>query len=294
MAKEILCAFGVDVDAVAGWLGSYGGEDSPDDISRGLFAGEVGTPRLVNLFKRFGIKTTWFIPGHSIETFPEQTKMVVDAGHEIGIHGYSHENPISMTPEQEEAVLDKCIDLVAKVSGRRPTGYVAPWWEFSPVTNELLLKKGIKYDHSLMHKDFEPYYVRVGDKWTLIDYSKKPQEWMVPLQRGKETDLIEIPGSWYLDDLPPMMFIKKAPNSHGFVNPRHLEEMWRDQFDWVYREMDYAVFTFTIHPDVSGRPQVLMMLERLYNHLIRHPGVKFMTFDEIANDFARRHPRQKK
>jgi peptidoglycan/xylan/chitin deacetylase (PgdA/CDA1 family) len=278
---------------VAGWLGSYGGEDSPDDISRGMFAGEVGMPRLVNLFKRFGIKTTWFIPGHSIETFPEQTALVVDAGHEIGIHGYSHENPISMTPEQEEAVLDKCIDLITKVSGRRPTGYVAPWWEFSPVTNEMLLKKGIKYDHSLMHKDFEPYYVRVGDKWTLIDYSKKPSEWMKPLQRGTETDLIEIPGSWYLDDLPPMMFIKKAPNSHGFVNPRHLEEMWRDQFDWVYREMDYAVFTFTIHPDVSGRPQVLLMLERLYNHIIRHPGVKFATFDEIANDFARRQPRKK-
>jgi len=294
MAKEILCAFGVDVDAVAGWLGSYGGEDSPDDISRGLFAGEVGMPRLVNLFKRFGIKTTWFIPGHSIETFPEQTAMVVEAGHEIGIHGYTHENPISMTREQEEEVLDKCIDLVTKVSGRRPTGYVAPWWEFSTVTNELLLKRGIKYDHSLMHKDFEPYYVRVGDSWTLIDYSKKPKEWMKPLQRGVETDLIEIPGSWYLDDLPPMMFIKKAPNSHGFVNPRHLEEMWRDQFDWVYREMDYAVFTFTIHPDVSGRPQVLLMLERLFNHISRHPGVRFTTFDDIANDFARRNPRKKK
>jgi peptidoglycan-N-acetylglucosamine deacetylase len=294
MAKEILCAFGIDVDAVAGWLGSYGGEDSPDDISRGMFAGEVGTPRLVNLFKRLGVKTTWFIPGHSIETFPEQTRMVVEAGHEIGIHGYTHENPIAMTPEQEEAVLDKCIDLVSKVSGRRPTGYVAPWWEFSPVTNELLLKKGIKYDHSLMHKDFEPYYVRVGDRWTLIDYSKKPQEWMVPLQRGRETDLIEIPGSWYLDDLPPMMFIKKAPNSHGFVNPRHLEEIWRDQFDWVYREMDYAVFTMTIHPDVSGRPQVLLMLERLFAHIVKHPGVKFTTFDEIANDFARRSPRKNK
>ena len=294
MAKEILCAFGVDVDAVAGWLGSYGGEDSPDDISRGMFAGEVGTPRLVNLFKRLGVKTTWFIPGHSIETFPEQTAMVVEAGHEIGIHGYTHENPISMTREQEEAVLDKCIDLVTKVSGRRPTGYVAPWWEFSTVTNELLLKRGIKYDHSLMHKDFEPYYVRVGDRWTLIDYSKKPQEWMKPLERGVETDLIEIPGSWYLDDLPPMMFIKKAPNSHGFVNPRHLEEIWRDQFDWVYREMDYAVFTMTIHPDVSGRPQVLLMLERLFNHIIRHPGVRFATFDDIANDFARRSPRRKK
>jgi len=292
MAKEILCAYGVDVDAVAGWLGSYAGEDSPDDISRGMFAGEVGSMRLLDLFARWGIKTTWFIPGHSIETFPEQMKAVAKAGHEIGIHGYSHENPIAMTREQEMAVLDKCIDLVGALSGRRPTGYVAPWWEFSPVTNELLLERGIKYDHSLMHDDFHPHYVRVGDSWTKIDYSKRPDAWMKPLVRGKETDLVEIPASWYLDDLPPMMFIKKAPNSHGFVSPRHLEEMWRDQFDWVYREYDYAVFPITIHPDVSGRPQVLMMHERLYAHISRHPGVRFCTFDDIADDFLRRSPRR--
>jgi len=141
MAKEILVGFGVDVDAVAGWLGSYGGEDSPDDISRGLFAGEVGGPRLVKLFNRLGITITWFIPGHSIETFPEQMKAVADAGHEIGIHGYSHENPIAMTREQQTAILDKCIELVTKLSGKRPTGYVAPWWEFSTVTNDLLLER---------------------------------------------------------------------------------------------------------------------------------------------------------
>jgi peptidoglycan-N-acetylglucosamine deacetylase len=293
MSKEILCAFGVDVDAVAGWLGSYGGEDSPDDISRGLFAGEVGSPRLLKLFEKYNLRTTWFIPGHSAETFPAQMKAVADAGHEIGVHGYSHENPIAMTREQEEAILDKCIDLLARLSGKRPTGYVAPWWEFSPVTNELLLERGIKYDHSLMHNDFHPYYVRVGDQWTKIDYSQHPDVWMKPLIRGQETDLIEIPASWYLDDLPPMMFIKKAPNSHGFVNPRQLEEMWRDQFDWVYREYDYAVFGMTIHPDVSGRPQVLLMLERLIQHIQSHPGTRFLTFDEIADDFRRRHPRQK-
>ncbi|BBV77472.1 polysaccharide deacetylase family protein [Raoultella sp. Lac2] len=291
MAKEILCAFGVDVDAVAGWLGSYGGEDSPDDISRGLFAGEVGTPRLLKMFAEQKLRTTWFIPGHSIETFPEQMKAVVDAGHEIGIHGYSHENPIAMTPAQEETVLDRSIELVSQLSGKRPTGYVAPWWEFSNVTNELLLKKGIKYDHSLMHNDFHPYYVRVGDSWTKIDYSQHPDAWMKPLQRGEETDLIEIPANWYLDDLPPMMFIKKSPNSHGFVNPRHLEEMWRDQFDWVYRENDYAVFAMTIHPDVSGRPQVLLMLERLIQYIRSHEGVRFVTFDEIADDFKQRKPR---
>ena len=293
MAKDIFCAFGIDVDAVAGQLGSYGGEDSPCDISRGMFSGEVGSPRLLELFARWGIKTTWFIPGHSIETFPEQMKQVADAGHEIGMHGYSHENPIDMTPEQEEAVMDKCIALIAELCGKSPIGFVAPWWELSPASNGLLLKKGFKYDHSLMSHDFQPFYVRVGDSWTKIDFSKEAHEWMKPLVRGEETDLIDIPANWYTDDLPPMMFIKSAPNSHGFVNPRDIEELWRDQFDWVYREYDYAAFTFTIHPDVSGRPQCLMMLERLYAYISRHPGVRFTTFEEIADDFAARSPRKK-
>jgi peptidoglycan-N-acetylglucosamine deacetylase len=291
VAKEILCAFGVDVDAVAGWLGSYGGEDSPDDISRGLFAGEVGVPRLLDLFQRRQMRTSWFVPGHSIETFPEQFQRIVDEGHEVGVHGYSHENPIAMSREQETAVLDRCIELIESATGRRPTGYVAPWWEFSTVTNELLLERGIKYDHSLMHNDFTPYRVRVGDSWTKIDYSGRAEDWMKPLVRGEETDLVEIPANWYLDDLPPMMFIKTSPNSHGFVNPRQLEEMWRDQFDWVHREMDYAAFTITIHPDVSGRPQVLLMLERLIDHINSHEGVRWVTFDEIADDFIARDSR---
>ncbi|CBJ79307.1 Cyclic imide hydrolase [Xenorhabdus bovienii str. Jollieti] len=291
MTKEILCGFGVGVDAVAGWLSSYGGEDSPSDISRGMFAGEIGVPRLLNLFKKFDIPTTWFIPGHSIETFPEQMKMVVDAGHEIGVHNYSHENPIDMTPEQERIVLQKSIDMVTKLSGKKPTGYVAPWWEFSPSTTDLLLEHGIKYDHSLMHNDHLPYYVRKGDYWTKIDYTKHPDEWMKPLIRGKETDLVELPASWTVDDIPPFMFMKNKANSQGFMNPRDIEQLWRDQFDWVYREMEYGIFTFTIHPDVSGRPHVLMMLERLLVHMLGHPGVKFMTLNDIADDFKKRNPR---
>ena len=86
-----------------------------------------------------------------------------------------------------------------------------------------------------------------------------------------------------------MMFMKKAPNSHGFVNPRDIEEMWRDQFDWVYREMDYAVFPMTIHPDVAGRPQVLLMLERLLDYINGHEGVRWHTMEEVAEDYRKRH-----
>lgn len=290
MAKDIKVVYGVDIDAVGGWLGSYGGEDSPSDIQRGMFAGEVGVPRMLDLFQRYDIPASWFIPGHSIETFPEQTKMIADAGHEIGAHGYSHENPVSMTAKQEEDVLARSVELIKQVGGRPPRGYVAPWWEMSSSTASLLLKYGFTYDHSQSYHDFLPFYARVGDSWTKIDYSKDAAEWMKPLERGEEIDLVEIGANWYVDDLPPMLFIKKNPNSHGFMNPRDIEQLWRDQFDWVYREMDYAVFAMTVHPDVSGRPQVLLMHERLIQYFSGHPGVRFVTMEEAADDFRRRRP----
>ena len=97
-----LCCISVDIDAVAGWLGSYQGEDSTSDISRGrwkhgikdkpinarpvgLFAGTVGVRRLLKLFDKYKIKTTWFIPGHSLDTFREECEMVRDAGHEMQV-----------------------------------------------------------------------------------------------------------------------------------------------------------------------------------------------------------------
>ena len=288
--KDIICAFGTDIDSVAGWIGSYGGGDSPSDIQRGVFASEVGSMRLLRLFKKYDLRTSFFIPGHSLESFPDQVKRIADEGHEIGAHGYLHENPIAMTPAQEEAVLVKSIELIQALTGKAPRGYVAPWWEMSNSTAALLQKYGFRYDHSQGYRDFQPFYARVGDEWTLIDYSKPAAAWMKPMTHGREIDLVEIGANWYVDDLPPMMFMKKAPNSHGFVNPRDIEQMWRDQFDWVYREMDYAVFAFTIHPDVSGRPQVLLMLERLIEHINGHDGVRWMTFEEIAEDFRRRYP----
>ena len=115
---------------------------------------------------------------------------------------------------------------------------------------------------------------------------------MKPLVLSQETDLVEIPANWYLDDLPPMMFIKAAPNSHGFVNPRDIEQMWRDPIDRGYAEMGSAGFTMTIHPDVSGRPQVLLMLERLIQYFNSHEGVTWHTFDQIADSFLSRNPRK--
>ncbi|KAI8228454.1 Peptidoglycan deacetylase [Colletotrichum sp. SAR 10_86] len=229
MAPKALCCFSVDIDAVCGWIGSYGGEESVSDISRGYFAGTVGVRRLLDLFKKYNIKTTWFIPGHTLETFPEECALIRDAGHEIGLHGYSHENPKEMTVEQQRVVLDKTYRLVTEFCGKPPRGSVVPWWETPKAGAELMLE----YD-----------------------------TWMKPLVRGEETGLVEIPASWYLDDLPPMMFIKNMQNSHGCVHPSVVEDLWKDHFDFFYENYDNFCFPVTIHPDVSGHPHAIKMLER--------------------------------
>ena len=72
-----------------------------------------------------------------------------------------------------------------------------------------------------------------------------------------------------------MMFIKNSANSHGWVNPRDVEAIWMDHFDYYHREYDEFVFPMTIHPDVSGRPHVLLMHERIIEHINKHEGVEW-------------------
>ncbi|KOS47028.1 hypothetical protein ACN38_g1995 [Penicillium nordicum] len=153
--------------------------------------------------------------------------MVRDAGHEIGLHGYSHENPCDLSTEQQRDILDKTYKMLTDFCGKPPRGIVAPWWEASAEMVELLLAYGIEYDHSMSHEDCQMYWLRTGDTWTKIDYKQKAETWMKPLIKGNTTGLVEIPGSWYIDDLPPMMFIKNSANSHGWVNPRDVEDIWK-------------------------------------------------------------------
>ena len=148
--KDIQVCFNPHFDSVSLWIGSFGGADSPCDISRGVFAAKRGVPRILEMMDRYGIKTTWDITGHSIESFPKESELIVKYGHELGVHGYTHENPLAMSRQQEADVLDKCIELVTDLSGVRPVGYVAPWWELSPNTIELLLERGFLYDRSVM------------------------------------------------------------------------------------------------------------------------------------------------
>ena len=97
------------------------------------------------------------------------------AGHGAGAHGYLHEIPAAMMPKQEEDVLVKSVELIEKL-----TGYVAPCWGMSNSAATLSQKYNFSYDHSQGSRDFQPYYERAGDAWTVIDYINNHErcEWM--------------------------------------------------------------------------------------------------------------------
>lgn len=94
MRHRVRVALSVDFDAISAHLGTGKHPDNNmSDYSAGIFAGKVGALRLLRLFKRLKLadKMTWFIPGHSMETFPAEVQQIVESGAEMGLHGYSHE-----------------------------------------------------------------------------------------------------------------------------------------------------------------------------------------------------------
>lgn len=108
--KRVKIALSIDFDAVSHWLGTgCHADNNMADYSSGIFAGQVGVYRLLNMFKKNSIndRVTWFVPGHTAETFPDAAKAVFESGAEIGLHGYSHEGIYQMTEEQERDVLLK-------------------------------------------------------------------------------------------------------------------------------------------------------------------------------------------
>jgi peptidoglycan/xylan/chitin deacetylase (PgdA/CDA1 family) len=283
---DIDIAIGVDADCVAGWLGSYGGEDSPADLSRGLSAGNEGIPRMLTLFESEDITTSWYVPGHTIETFRENIESVAAAGHELGIHGYSHENPTDLSREQEDTIIEVSIDLIEDVTGERPVGHRASWWEYSENTPDLVEKHGFLYDSSLMEREFEPGYMRKGDQWEKITYDQSPETWMEPYQYGEETDVVEIPISWYRDDIPPMLFVKQPLYHAGYKDPAMMyEQYYKRQFDFLYNRRGAGVYTLTIHPDIHGLPHMISHLEDFIQYVKSHENAEFKTLEEVARKY---------
>lgn len=265
-----------DVDGMSSWIGTVKTKDV-SAISRGEFT-VLGTPRVLAFLKRKGITASFYIPGHTAFAFPDLVKQIRDGGHEIGHHGWVHENPATLDLAHETAVLEKGLEALHRTAGVRPIGYRSPAWDFSANSMRLLLDYGFLYDSSLLASDFIPYYPRVGDRFG-------PDE---PYKFGEVVDLVELPSHWSLDDF--IAFESVIGIFPGYVAPRHVEEMWRDDFDFAADECKGGVFIPTMHPQCIGRGSRLRMLERLVDHMRDTHDVVFETMGSYAQRWRADNP----
>jgi peptidoglycan/xylan/chitin deacetylase (PgdA/CDA1 family) len=300
-SKRIKLAISIDFDAVSGWLGTGAHPDnSTSDYSAGYLSALAGVPRLLKLFTRLGIadKLTWCIPGHSLETFPSQTQAIIDSGAEIALHGYAHESASQLTAEQERDVLQHCISLIEKATGKKPRGYRAPLYQLSERTIALLQEHDFLWDSSLSHYDSKLYLLPLNPAPIKpIDFSTsaKAKDWMHPspsFDSLPKSSLVEIPANWYAEDMTPLQFFPHTPNSAGYTDVRVVERMWMDRFEWLRSEAEEGenvVFGLVLHPDTSGMAHVIGMVKRFLEWL-RAFGeeVEWCRYEEIAEEFRGR------
>ena len=274
MANHIVCLT-FDFDVMSGHIAR--GRTTPTPISRGEF-GIVGADRILSLLKSQEISSTWFIPGFTIETYPEVCMQVVEDSHEIAHHGWTHVPPDSLDLDQEEAEMILANEAIETLCGRRAQGYRSPAWDLSPHTLDLLVKYGFFYESSMMGHDYLPYRVRQQDVIKLHE----------PMQFGEETSLIEMPISWSQDDHPHFEMRNDLRRS-GHRNATSVMENWIDDFVYMTRYTDWGIITYTCHPYVIGRGHRMLMLERFVTKL-RTLGAEFMSMDNAARLYDERYP----
>jgi peptidoglycan-N-acetylglucosamine deacetylase len=250
-------AVAISFDADHETLALREGETSPGELSRGEYGNRVAAPRILRLLERFGVRASFFMPAVSALLHPEEARGYVDAGHELGLHGWIHEWNTRLPPGAERELAFRAADTLERVGGVRPVGVRTPSWDFSADTLAIIQDLGLRYDSSLMADD-EPYEL---------------------LADGEPTGLVEIPVEWIRDDAPYFPMNRKM---HLFPHqaPRDVLEIWRDEFDQARAED--GLFQLTLHPHIIGHRSRIVVLEELLAHIADHADVWFATHAQVA------------
>jgi len=272
--KPYVACLTFDFDALSVWLGGYP-RVTPAMLSRGEYGARVAVPRILHLLAEHSVPATFFVPGHTAESFPGSVDSILSAGHEVAHHGYGHQDPSTQTPDEERRSLERALAVLERFLGCPPLGYRSPSWDYSEATLPLLLEHGFLYDSSLFAEDFHPYHPRLGDQVGVEE----------PLQMGEEVGIWEFPVDFSLDDWPHFTF-NFDPLRVGLSAPSKVLEIWVGDFDYLVEHEERGVFTVTMHPQVIARGHRMAMLERFMEHVLSNPWARFARMGDVAEELA--------
>ena len=217
------------------------------------YGSRVGVWRLLNLFERYGVKTTFYCCAVALERNPEVARAIVERGHEVCGHGYRWQEYHSMDRDSELDSIRKTVESLERTTGVRPVGWFTRYGP-SLNTRELVAgEEGFIYDSCSMNDDL-PYFVRVNDApWLVVPYSFETND--ARFWRG------------------------------GLVSVNDFFEYLKDTFDCLYEEGQSfpKMMSVGLHCRITGRPARSRAVQRFLEYASGFPDVWFARRDEIAS-----------
>ena len=255
-----------DLDAETMWTArdpSYA--QRPVLMSQGAYGWKTGIWRIMDLLRRYGIRTTFFIPGLVVEQRPHVVEALLKDGHEIAHHSYTHAWITKLTPEQEREEMERGFQAIKRATGYAPRGYRSPVGELSPISLDLMLEYGFSYSSNFADSDF-PYLLT---------------------SNGKPTEIVELCWRWVMDDAiffltHPGVVPGRTPHAPSLVL-----ETWKAEFDVLHAE-DNRFMMIAMHPQLIGQPSRIKMLEELIKYALSHNDVCIGRCDELTDEMRTR------
>lgn len=225
-------------------------------ISMGRYGPLVGVPRILETYRRFGMRQTFFIPGWCLERYPETVEAILEDGHEIGHHGWLHEDPVETLGRHREP-FERAMEAHKRICGAAPRGYRAPVYNLTPEVVDLLVEHGFAYDSSMMADDI-PYRLETaaGGLW-------------------------EMPVHWGTDDWPPFAHYAEIGYMMQVRGPSEALAAFWEEFEAAHAAGGF--FMLILHPFLTGRLARWRVVEQWLGRTLRERRVWFATLSEIAD-----------
>jgi peptidoglycan-N-acetylglucosamine deacetylase len=247
--------FDMDADSLIHISRPNDSHDRLYPITMGRYGPTVAVPRILETYRKLGLKQSFFIPAWCIEQYPAAVDLILKGGHEIGHHGLIHEDPIATRGKKQKVAFEKALDIHRKRIGRKPRGYRAPVYNVTQQVIDLLVAHEFLYDSSLMADDI-PYLMK----------TKKGQVWEAPVH-------------WGVDDWPPFAHYAEIDYLMPVKAPSEgLKAFW-EEFDAQY---DAGGFWMAIlHPFLTGRLARWAQVEKWLEHTLKTKKVWFAPLEDI-------------
>ena len=180
-----------DVETTSLWHNCLRDETVPYLLKEGM-------PRLLDLYEKYNVKSTFFFTGYIASRFPEIVKMILHQGHEVGCHGLFH-NPDQafdvLTYEDQVKHLSEAKKILEDIAGERIISFRAPALRVNEYTHAALLETGFMIDSSIAAQRFD-FFLSFGGKKKLkwlssprLPYNTREND----LFSKGESQLIEVP-----------------------------------------------------------------------------------------------------